>query len=64
MVFGAGFDALPLARFAKELGWRVTVIDHRAAFANAERLPEADEIIVSRAEDLPKVYSKMKTPSP
>jgi xanthine/CO dehydrogenase XdhC/CoxF family maturation factor len=58
LVFGAGFDALPLARFAKELGWRVTVIDHRAAFANAERLPEADEIIVSRAEDLPKSLFK------
>lgn len=53
LLFGAGFDALPLIRFAKELGWRVTVIDHRAAFADAERLPEADEIIVSRSEDLP-----------
>ncbi|HLM61318.1 MAG TPA: XdhC/CoxI family protein [Pyrinomonadaceae bacterium] len=53
LLFGAGFDALPLLRFAKELGWRVIVIDHRAAFANRERLPEADDIIVSRAEDLP-----------
>ncbi len=53
LLFGAGFDALPAIKFAKELGWRVTVIDHRAAFANAERLPEADEIIVSRSEDLP-----------
>ncbi len=51
-LFGAGYDALPLIKFAKELGWRVSVIDHRAAFANAERLPEVDEIIVSRAEDL------------
>jgi len=53
LLFGAGFDALPVARFAKELGWRVSVIDHRAAFANAERIPEADEITVRRAEDLP-----------
>jgi xanthine/CO dehydrogenase XdhC/CoxF family maturation factor len=53
LLFGAGFDALPVVRFAKELGWRVSVIDHRAAFANEERFPEADEIIVSRAEDLP-----------
>jgi xanthine dehydrogenase accessory factor len=52
LLFGAGFDALPLVRFAKELGWRVTAIDHRAAFANRERLPEADEIIVSHSEDL------------
>jgi len=53
LLFGAGFDALPVVRFAKELGWRVTVIDHRAVFANEGRFPEADEIVVSRAEDLP-----------
>ncbi len=52
LLFGAGFDALPVVRFAKELGWRVTVIDHRAAYNNAERIPEADEIIVSNSEDL------------
>ena len=51
-LFGAGYDAIPLIKFAKEIGWRVCVIDHRAAFANAERLSLADEIIVSRAEDL------------
>ncbi len=52
LLFGAGFDALPVVRFAKELGWRTTIIDHRAAFANRERLPEADEIIVSHVGDL------------
>jgi len=53
LLFGAGFDALPVVRFAKALGWRISVIDHRSSFANKERLPEADEIIVQRAEDLP-----------
>lgn len=52
LLFGAGYDAIPLINFAKEIGWRVTAIDHRAAFANAERLPSADEIIVSSSEDL------------
>lgn len=52
-VFGAGYDAIPLMNFAKEIGWRVTAIDHRPAFANAERMREADEIIVSNVEDLP-----------
>lgn len=52
LLFGAGFDALPLIKFAKELGWHVTAIDHRSAFADAERLSEADEIIVSKPEDL------------
>lgn len=53
LLFGAGYDALPLAEFAKELGWRLTLVDHRAAWANLERFPEADEIVISRAEDLP-----------
>lgn len=52
LLFGAGYDALPLANFAKDLGWRVSVIDHRAAWATAERFPNADEIIVSRASGL------------
>ena len=55
-LFGAGYDALALIKFAKEIGWRVSVIDHRPAFANAERLPLADEIIVLRAEDLPEDF--------
>jgi len=53
LLFGAGFDALPVVRFAKELGWHTIVIDHRAAFANRDRFPEADEIIVNQAQDLP-----------
>lgn len=52
LLFGVGYDAIPLIKFAKEIGWRVTAIDHRPAFANAERLPEAEEIIVSNSEDL------------
>lgn len=52
LLFGTGFDALPLIKFAKEIGWRVTAIDHRPAFANKERLPNADETIVSSSEDL------------
>jgi xanthine/CO dehydrogenase XdhC/CoxF family maturation factor len=52
LLFGAGYDALPLVRFAKELGWRVSVVDHRPAFANAERLSEADEIFTKSLPDL------------
>lgn len=52
LLFGAGFDAIPLAAFAKNLGWLVTIIDHRSASANAEKFPNADEIIVSRPENL------------
>lgn len=51
-VFGAGFDAIPVAVFAKNLGWRVSVIDHRAAFATNERFPNADEVLVLSPENL------------
>ena len=44
IIFGAGYDAIPLADFAKNLGWRVSVVDHRGAFATYERFPNADEI--------------------
>lgn len=51
-LFGAGNDAIPLAALAKNLGWRVTLIDHRAAWATPERFPQADRIVISRPEGL------------
>ncbi len=52
IIFGAGADAIPVAETAKNLGWHTTIIDHRAAFANKVRFPAADEIIITRAENL------------
>lgn len=52
LLFGAGYDALPLVKFAKELGWRVAVVDHRPAYSNPRRLPEADEIFTKNVQDL------------
>jgi len=52
-VFGAGNDARPLVRFAKELGWQVTVVDPRPAMATAARFPEADAVVVARPEEAP-----------
>jgi xanthine/CO dehydrogenase XdhC/CoxF family maturation factor len=51
-IFGAGDDAQPLLRLAKELGWHVTVADPRAAFATQERFPLADAVINGAAETL------------
>ena len=45
MICGGGTDAIPLANLARAQGWRVTVVDHRAAFATAERFPGADAIV-------------------
>jgi xanthine/CO dehydrogenase XdhC/CoxF family maturation factor len=46
VVFGAGHDAVPVVRFAAELGWSVTVADGRPAYAQADRFPEAERVIV------------------
>ncbi len=46
LICGAGEDARPLARQAKELGWRVRVVDPRPAYATHERFPVADEVMV------------------
>jgi len=45
-LFGAGHVAQPLARMAKAAGFRVEVADDRIKFANRERFPEADVVIV------------------
>ncbi|SDU12049.1 Xanthine and CO dehydrogenase maturation factor, XdhC/CoxF family [Verrucomicrobium sp. GAS474] len=45
VIFGAGHDAPPLVRLAKELGHRVTVVDRRIEFAQAEHFPEADAVL-------------------
>lgn len=46
VIIGAIHIAIPLHRLAKLMGYRVSVVDARAAFATAERFPEADEILV------------------
>lgn len=46
IIAGAGHIAAPLASLGSMLGFHVTVIDDRASFANRERFPTADEIIV------------------
>jgi xanthine/CO dehydrogenase XdhC/CoxF family maturation factor len=41
LVIGAGPDAVPVVRLARELGFDVTVVDARAALARPERFPGA-----------------------
>jgi xanthine dehydrogenase accessory factor len=45
LIFGAAEAAQHLAAYGKQLGWRTTVVDARAALATKERLPSADEIV-------------------
>lgn len=51
VIFGAGHDAIPVARLAKELGWHVTVVDHRAAYATTERFPLVNRVVVWSADE-------------
>jgi xanthine dehydrogenase accessory factor len=44
LVCGAGHIAVPLVRFARDLGFKVTVIDDRDDFANPDRFPNSDII--------------------
>lgn len=52
VVCGAGHDAVPLVRLAKELGFESTVVDDRRAFLTNERFPEADRLVQCAPADL------------
>jgi xanthine dehydrogenase accessory factor len=45
LIFGAPEAAEHLCAYGKQLGWRTTVVDARAALVTPERLPSADEIV-------------------
>ncbi len=50
LLFGAGADALPMTKIVSELGWQVTVHDHRPAFLTAERFPTARELVLQKVD--------------
>jgi xanthine dehydrogenase accessory factor len=50
-VFGAGHVAIPVAHIAALAGFRIVVVDDRAEFANRERFPGADDVIVASVDD-------------
>lgn len=52
VVFGAGHDAEPLVRFARELGWHITVVDHRRANLAMAQHWQADNVIFVHPREL------------
>ncbi|WP_413168047.1 XdhC family protein [Capilliphycus salinus ALCB114379] len=61
LVFGAGYDAIPVVQFAKHLGWHVTVIDHRPEQLTRDRFQEADQLLCC-IPDPPDAYQHLLTP--
>ena len=56
IIVGAVHAAIPLASTAKLVGFRVTVVDPRTAFATADRFPHVDALIVEWPDEaLPKL---------
>lgn len=57
---GAGHVSYHLARVAAQAGFRVTVLDDREKFANRERFPDAEDIIV---ESIPEWLHRAEIPA-
>lgn len=61
IVVGAGHIAVPLVKIAKVMDFHVTVIDDRLLYANRERFPDADDVLVG---DMAQMLKEMTiTPS-
>src|SRR6186997_2281079 len=58
-VIGAGHVGFHLARLAHEVGFRVSVVDDREKFANAERFPTAEQVVV---DDIPAWVARTHLP--
>jgi xanthine/CO dehydrogenase XdhC/CoxF family maturation factor len=52
LLLGAGPDTLPVVEFASRLGWKVTLVDHRPAYAKPSRFPAAESVVLGRPEEL------------
>jgi xanthine/CO dehydrogenase XdhC/CoxF family maturation factor len=52
LICGAGPGAIPLARMAEFLGWRIVVSDHRPVYLTPSRFPSVSDIVLARPEEL------------
>jgi xanthine/CO dehydrogenase XdhC/CoxF family maturation factor len=57
VVFGAGEDSRPLAKCAADVGFRVTVVDHRPAYLSPDNYPADTRLVEARADtDTPDIH--------
>ena len=52
LVLGGGLDAEPLVRYASDMGWKCTVVDHRPGYLEKGDFAVADNVICCAAEEL------------
>jgi xanthine dehydrogenase accessory factor len=52
LLLGAGPDAAPVVDFAALLDWKVTLADHRAAYAVPGHFPAAERVVYGRPDEL------------
>lgn len=56
VIFGSGYDAIPVVKLASELGWHITVTDDCAAKVVPNRYPQAQRIeLIQRGDILDKI---------
>jgi xanthine dehydrogenase accessory factor len=58
LIMGAGHVGGALTHYAARIGFEVAVVDDRASFANRERLPDADQVIVDSAVEVARHWPK------
>ncbi|WP_435182019.1 XdhC family protein [Halorussus sp. AFM4] len=58
LIFGHGGDVRPVARLARDAGFRVTVAAARGARGDPERFPAAHDVVATRPSDLADVVSQ------
>ena len=52
LLLGAGPDAVPVVDLATRLDWKVTLVDHRPAYAVAAHFPAAERVVLARPTEL------------
>ena len=55
LLLGAGPDAVPVVDLAARLDWKVTLVDHREAYAIRRHFPGAERVLLARPETLSEV---------
>lgn len=61
MIFGAGHDAIPVAKYAVSLGFKTTIVDQREFYNSEDRFPSANRLLVCPADFLDKIQIGYRT---